>query len=281
MMKRPEIIRSVFSLPPAEGEFSIDAVCLKAIEKSLGKYTMEHEEKVSKYKRALYAELKAADYAHHASGGIMSFNYVNEQFYKLRWNTLSKGDKRIGKKIRDRSAAVSWIESLDDSRNYEYLGGLLMKKLGASKLFITPPGNEFGIDFLAIVPAFSRSNIFVSKNKGIRIVGQSKLYRSAVSRDKIQSFNDVMSSIRNNKAELIGILPAWFRSSSAPIVGFFVAHSGYQSGAKISAEQNGYTLIDSLGAAEIISCCGKMDHVKNATEVDRYLWREIAELKSQ
>ncbi|MCL4066702.1 restriction endonuclease [Pseudomonas sp. GX19020] len=279
-MKRPEIIRSVFSLPPVEGEFSIDALCLMAIEKSLGHFTIDHEEKVSKCRKSLYSDLKMADYDHHASGGILSFSYTDERFHKLRWNTSSKGDKRIGKKIRDRSAAVSWIESLNDCRDYEYLGGLPMKKLGASKVFVTPAGNEFGIDFLAIVPAFSKSDIFMSKSKGTRVVGQSKLYRSAVTRDKIQSFNDVMSSIRNNKAELIDILPAWFRSSNAPIVGFFVAHSGYQSGARISAEQNGYTLIDSLCASEIISCCGKMDHVKNAIDLDSYLWLEIAKLRA-
>ncbi|MBK4216149.1 restriction endonuclease [Paracoccus caeni] len=271
-------MNAVFRLPPSEGEITIDALCLRALKKLKGQVTIADEEYISRFKKALYSALKESDHQHVACGGISTFEYTNSILLKLRWNIQSLTDRRHRAKLERRAVAIDWIDRLKDDRHYEYLGGLLMRKLGASRIHVTPKGNEFGIDFLAIAPAFSRSGMFLSKGRGIRIVGQSKYYNHPVARDKIQAFNDVMNSIRNNKEELIRVLPSWFRSSPAPLLGCFVAHSGYQSGARKSAEQNGYLLLDTRAAGEIVSCVGKMDHLREEDDVIRHLWEEIGML---
>ncbi len=275
-----EIINAVFRLPPAEGEIAIDALCLRAVKKLKGRVTISDEEYVSRFKKALYSALKDSDLQHSDRGGIPTFEYTDNILLRLRWNILSLTDRRHRAKMERRAAAIDWIDGLKDDRHYEFLGGLLMRKLGASRVHVTPKGNEFGIDFLAITPAFSRSGMFLSKGRGVRIVGQSKYYSHPVVREKIQAFNDVMNSIRNNKEELINVLPPWFRSSPAPLIGCFVAHSGYQIGARRSAEQNGYLLLDTRAAGEIVSCVGKMDHLRSEDDVIRHLWEEIAALQS-
>ncbi|MDG3041217.1 restriction endonuclease [Roseicyclus marinus] len=273
------IVNAVFRLPPTEGEIAIDALCLRALKKLNGRVTLSDEEYISRFKKTLYSALKESDLQHSDQGGMPTFEYTDNTLLKLRWNILSHTDRRQRAKMERRAAAIDWIDGLKDDRHYEYLGGLLMRKLGASRIHVTPKGNEFGIDFLAIAPAFSRSGMFLSKGRGVRIVGQSKYYSQPVTRDKVQAFNDVMNSIRNNKEELINVLPSWFRNSPAPLIGCFVAHSGYQSGARKSAEQNGYLLLDTRAAGEIVSCVGKMDHLRNEADVIRHLWEEIAALQ--
>jgi hypothetical protein len=280
-INRTDVVDMIFRLPPMNNEVAIDSLCINAIMKSNGKVTLADEEYVSKYKKTLFSKLRDCDYEHVRQGGLQTFEYLERSGLRVRWIIHSDFDRRLKQKIERRAAAISWINDLNSDRNFEYMGGLLMKKLGASQVHVTPKGNEFGIDFLAIAPAFSRSNIFLSAERGVRVVGQAKYYSSAVSREKIQAFNDVMNSIRNNKAELTSVLPAWFRSSPAPLIGCFLAHSGYQSGARTSAEQNGYLLFDTRSAGEVLTCVGKMDHIRSENEVSKHLWNELKTIRGE
>ncbi|MCD2176794.1 restriction endonuclease [Rhizobium sp. C1] len=240
-----------------------------------GKTSIRDEEFVAKFRKALFSDLRVYDLEHIGFGGLPTFSYIERPSLRVKWIIDDDQDRRRLQKLRNRSFAIDWIESLENDRNFEFLGGLLMRKLGASRVHITPPGNEFGIDFLAIVPAFSKSKLFISGGRGVRIVGQSKYYKSAVAREKIQSFNDCMTSIRNNREELTRIIPAWFRNCSAPLMGCFVAHSGYQQGARVNAEQNGHILLDTRAASEILISIERMDHVKDNADLSRQLWHEL------
>jgi hypothetical protein len=281
MSKKSEIIDMIFRLPPMDNEVAIDSLCIECLRVFNGSVNFSDEEYISQYRRTLFSSLRQIDSDHVRNGGLQTFEYFENKGLRVRWRTQSASDRRLKRKIERRAAAISWINDLKDDRDYEFLGGLIMKKLGATKLHVTPRGNEFGIDFLAITPAFSRSNIFLSADRGVRIVGQAKYYSHPVPREKIQAFNDVMNSIRSNKQELTGVLPAWFRSSPAPLIGCFVAHNGYQSGARTSAEQNGYLLFDTRGAGEVISCVGKLDHIHSAADLNRYLWTELKTIKDE
>lgn len=279
-LSRPEIIKAIFRLPPSDGEFSIESLCLNAISHVHGSVSMDDRVFVSRFEKSLFSDLMKYDHEHWGIGGTLTFTYIEKPSLRLRWAFDDSQDRRRRQKLRHRSFAINWIESLQNDRNYEYLGGLLMRKLGASRIHITPPGNEFGIDFLAIVPAFSRSQLFISSSRGVKIVGQSKYYSTAVARGNIQAFNDCLSSIRNNREELTKIIPAWFRNWSAPLMGCFLAHNGYQHGARTIAMQNGHILLDTRAASEILVGVEKLDHIKDGAHLSKYLWVELKSIEN-
>jgi hypothetical protein len=145
---------------------------------------------------------------------------------------------------------------------------------------VTPQRNEFGIDFLAIVPAYSNSKVFVSGSRGVRIVGQSKKYNSPVNRGELQKFNDTLNSVRNNKAELLDIIPPWFRGSATPIMSCFVAHAGFQSGGRDIGRQNGHILLDTLELAEIIYQPKSHSFLQMDTEIEKTLWLGLSSISN-
>lgn len=277
---RSSIVRRVFYLEPREGEVSIEHLCLEAIKELRGRITLQDQEWVSKFRKSLFSDLRDYDSSHTRNGGLNTFQFLEKPSLRVSWLIYDPMDRRRRLKLLKRSFALEWIESLSDDRHYEFLGGLLMRRLGASDVYVTPKGNEFGIDFVACVPAFSRSDLFISGSRGVRIVGQCKFYQSAMAREKVQSFSDCMNSIRSNKHELLSILPAWFRNHPAPLVGCFLAHSGYQDGARVAAEQNGYILFDSRAASEILVTAAKLDKIATKADLHKLLWGELQRLAS-
>lgn len=273
-ISRPEIVKAILRLLPEDNEYTIESLSFRAWARSVRVPTIEDQEFISRFRKSIFGDLQAADIRHRETGGLPTFDFFPERELRVRWRIYSDDDRYRKLKLLGCSLALNWIDGLDD-RDYEFLGALLMKRLGAQRIHVTPRGNEFGIDFLALVPAFSRSNLFVSGAQGLRIVGQAKCYASAVPREKIQAFNDTLTNIRNNKAELIDLIPPWFRSHRSPILGLFVAHSGYQEGARICAGQNGYILFDTRCASEVLACSSDFTLFQSDDHFTRSLWGEL------
>jgi hypothetical protein len=246
------VIEAIFRLQPLDGSFSSTALALLAYEKmNAAAPTIKQQEFAYRSRRNIYNTLMERNDALVRLGGLNTFE-VGAGDLQVTWSKGSSTKPRLREWLRLRSVIADWLHGLDDT-SYELAAGVLMQSLGASRIHVTPHGNDFGIDFLAIVPAHCSNELFVSGSKGVRIVGQSKKYNSAVAREKIQAFNSIMSSIRDNKHELIAVIPGWFRGSSSPLLSCYVAHSGFQSGSSTMAGQHGHVMLDSLQMAEILA----------------------------
>jgi len=171
---RPRIVSAIYSLAPDSKTRSIMELSLQAIRAFYGSVDRKQEEFISKFRKSILNDLLVFDDLHHKSGGSRSFVCVDTGKQLVQWHGKILSNPRTLQTIRNRSRIYYWMRNLDD-RQYECFGAALMQSLGATKVHLTPRGNEFGIDFLALVPAYSRSELFVSGGRGIRIVGQSKL----------------------------------------------------------------------------------------------------------
>lgn len=260
------VVEAIFRLRPREGSFSSTALALLAYEKLNGTApTIRQQEFAYRSRRNIYNHLLQRNDALVRLGGLSTFE-VGAGDLQVSWSKGSSIKPKHTEWLRLRSVIADWLHGLDDT-GYELAAGVLMQSLGASRVHVTPHGNDFGIDFLAIIPAHCSSELFVSGSKGVRIVGQSKKYNSAVAREKIQAFNSIMSSVRDNKHELIAVIPGWFRGSSSPLLSCYVAHSGFQSGSSTMAGQHGHVMLDTLQMAEILA--------RNKTSQFRYSDNEI------
>jgi len=62
------------------------------------------------------------------------------------------------------------------SREYEAIGCVACDLLGATHINLTPPSNEGGIDFFALIKTPSWNHVFGGGHRPLRIVGQSKKF---------------------------------------------------------------------------------------------------------
>jgi hypothetical protein len=140
-----------------------------------------------------------------------------------------------------------------NDRQYEALGCIVSETSGASRIHLTPAGNEGGIDFIAALPLPGKSHVFRGNNHPVRIVGQCKKYASPVSLDRIRDFAHTLNEVRDHNAEICRVVPAWFWDMRGPIVGWHIAHTGHQSGVTSKAKHQGIILSDAIDMAEAIS----------------------------
>ncbi|HCW61845.1 restriction endonuclease [Sphingobium lactosutens] len=274
MSTRADIVEAILRLKPRDGIFSVEAICRLTYSDYGITPTLSDEEYISKFRRSLFTDIFSKQDKLIAAGGLKTFDVSSIKDLKLSWARSHQMGRKHRQRLNCRASVARWLHGLDD-RSYEIASAYAMKSLGASKVHVTPKGDEFGMDFLALVPAFTKSPLFVSGARGVRIVGQSKKYSHPVAREKIQSFNDLIGSIKNNKAELIPLLPSWFRSSGSPIISCFIAHSGYQAGSIRMSSQAGHILIDSIGLAEIIGRPSRFGDDGEDGVTHKALWSEI------
>lgn len=279
MSLKAELVEAVLRLRPRDGVFSVESICRLTFSDNGRAASLTEEEYISRFKKTLFNDIVSRQELLIDAGGLRTFEIISLQELKLSWVRSNPMSRKHRERLNCRASVARWLHGLDD-RSYEIASAYAMRSLGASRIHVTPKGNEFGIDFLALVPAFTKSPLFVSGTRGIRIVGQSKKYSQPVAREKIQSFNDLIGSIKNNKAELIPILPPWFRSSSSPIISCFVAHSGYQSGSVVMSGQAGHILLDSTKLAEIIGRPSHFGGIGDDGLTHKALWHEISLIES-
>ncbi|MGP8438932.1 restriction endonuclease [Paraburkholderia fungorum] len=167
-----------------------------------------------------------------------------------------------GRYSRLRPHLLRQIDRLSD-RQYEALAGIACRSLGASNFYLTPAGNEGGVDFFATLAISKSDNAPSSLGHELRVVGQCKKYKTPVPVDRVEGFLQTMSNIRHRSARVASHIPTWFNESNAPIVGWIISHQGFQSGSSDEAKQHGLFLSDSVDLAEILSRCKIMDADKS------------------
>lgn len=179
------------------------------------------------------------------------FKIVNKNTKLIEYNNnSSKGYK--AKLNRDRVDFLNEIDSIND-REYEALCCVILKNLGANNVLLTPPGNECGIDFLGTIKFSKYAHFFFGINGPIRIIGQSKFYEQKVSVKEIKEFDSTISDIQRLSPKVSSVLPDWFKKEKGPIIGWFIAHSSFQSGANDRSKNFGFINSDSRDLVEILS----------------------------
>jgi hypothetical protein len=208
-----------------------------------------------------------------------TFKILNAASFELSWfpaiNALDSQSVKLKKaRLAFKGEILDEIDTLN-SREYEALGCLVCELSGATKWHLTPPGNDKGIDFLAVVPAFGKAHVFPSIKNEIRIVGQSKKWDTAVRRDKLEYLADTtVDGFRKKSQTIISKLPnlpAWFLTSDAPLVGCMIGHSGLQSGAWEACRDRGVIGADSRDVAEILCMSRSFPVSRNFDDVRKWL----------
>jgi hypothetical protein len=129
---------------------------------------------------------------------------------------------------------------------------MAVKMAGSRHWHLTPPGNEWGVDFFASLVNPSALPIFDGLRAPIRIVGQCKKFESRLAVKEVKEFSRTLEGLRNRKPEIERHVPNWFRLISGPIVPWLICHSAAQSGALSLAKDEGIVVSDSIDMAECL-----------------------------
>jgi hypothetical protein len=156
------------------------------------------------------------------------------------------------KLLKARSNILRIIDSIND-RQFEALCCFACALFGSQNYILTPHGNEGGIDFLASIRFSDTAHYLFGINGPLRIVGQCKKYSSPVQVDEIRNFNSTLNDVYHLSEKVRGIIPGWFRSAKGPIIGWFIGHAGFQSGAEDRAKNFGIITSNSRDLAELIA----------------------------
>src|SRR5208282_1021981 len=184
------------------------------------------------------------------------FHVEDESTKRLRWcpapGTAAVRHYRETVRLRSRHVVLSTIDQLTD-RQYEALGCVASRIAGSVHRLLTPKLGDKGVDFYASIIAPGRCHVFSGSVHPLRVVGQSKKYTYRVGGDKVMQFAKTLDNVRHASTEIIDTVPAWFRNATGPIVGWMIGHSGFQSGARETAKNQGIILSDSLDLAELVA----------------------------
>jgi hypothetical protein len=161
-------------------------------------------------------------------------------------------DRREKEVLRDRNKVIQFIDG-SGHRKFEYIGAILAISIGAKRTYVTPSGNERGVDFYAEVPIWGSSRVFHSPHNAMRIVGQSKFYSSKIEFSKSKEFVGVLSDIRHRNPEIVARGPKWFYELQGPIVGIIVSACGFQSGSIQQCQEHGVLYADTIDVAHTIA----------------------------
>jgi hypothetical protein len=138
--------------------------------------------------------------------------------YRLRWTPLdmmrsgTRRERRLGRLLAGRPPMLRRIDGLSH-REYEALGCVVCKMAGASRTHLTPPGNEGGIDFLALVTLPAQCRLFGPRRGPLRIIGQSKRYKGPVSVGDVRNFITTIENVRKRQPSVEPHVPARFRAA--------------------------------------------------------------------
>ncbi len=191
-------------------------------------------------------------------GFYPTFRIVSRGSRRLFWlpqffpSFLSRREKNLRLRIQSRKHISRSIHS-NTSREYEALCVLACNLSGATHSVLTSQSNEFGIDFFAVIPSVGKSHLFNGGTGPMRIIGQCKMHSGQVVRSSLQQFSSALTSVQQRSEDVKDLIPSWFVRQRGPIVGWFVAHNGLQSGARDFANRYGIIHSDSRDLAEVIT----------------------------
>ncbi|MDE2638897.1 MAG: restriction endonuclease [Chloroflexota bacterium] len=260
-----------------------DDFLVDAIQQSHDMSRYNAEEYASNNSDRLWNDLRQKIADENRRGLYPTFSEITAGVKKLFWHPqffpagISKHDRNKRSRIRSRSHILRTIQSLSPIQ-YEALSVLACKYSGASIHLLTPDGGEFGIDFFAVIPSIGKSHAFNGGTGPIRIVGQSKKHSNRVPRDRLQQFTSALNSIHQRSEDVRSLIPRWFLQQRGPIIGWFIAHNGLQSGARDFANRFGIIHSDSRDLAEIITMSRAWQPSEGVLAPVELMRREIDEL---
>jgi hypothetical protein len=253
---RPAILQHLY-----RKEFSAGYLSLKSLLVDAGKSVLE----LGEADAIAYAEANTSacwnyifkhEAANQRRGLSPIFSPVSSHDKVIEWcpyGTDSKtNSQRKNALLRHRPALLRALDSVTD-REYEIVGCVVSELIGASRVHLTPRGNEGGVDFFALLPSPSTCHVFLGNAAPLRIVGQSKNYKKAADHDHVKGFTSTLNDIFTQSPRVEKHVPAWFRATPGPIVGWLIARCGLQAGAESRAKDHGLISSNSLDVAEILA----------------------------
>lgn len=257
-----KIFDRIYRLKYEDKEYYFEEIIKDAILKELTKDMGTAEAIAASRLNRLWNQYKREHEKDINNGIVPLFSITNEYDKKVRWigNTLISKVQRQNYKIRP--DLYKYLDSLND-REYELLLCVICELLGADKIYLTPKGNEGGIDFIARIP-FSINSHFLFGIKGpIRIIGQCKQYSSKDNVGHMKEFITTMNNVYNRSYRVGEILPDWFKIENGDIIGWHISNCGHQSGALDFAKNYGILVSDSKQLIEIICTAKKIRRQSN------------------
>ena len=258
MSDKQEVLRGFPRLDATNANIDFRAALCALVERKLGKSTIDAQAfahtNVKKYWNWFNAELDEQrrrgilPYFTVVGGGTYAFAHNANSFQ----SSSDAEEQLIGQLARSRPNILRQLDSFTD-RQYEAMACVACKVIGARFQVLTPPGNEGGIDFIATLPNKSSCHVFSAVGSELRVIGQCKKYQTSVAVDRVDQFIQTMHNVRYRSERIRKHLPAWFEEARGPIIGWIVAHTGYQTGAADEAKRHGIVLSDSLDMAELFS----------------------------
>jgi hypothetical protein len=271
--------RKVFPLD----DLDFDDLLLQAVKSALGKSDMDAEAYVYPNRTRYWSELLQRLDTDPQLGRTPLFEVRDRASRRIRWslgdvaNARSVKDKRLAARLSARPVILGTIDLLSD-RQFEALGCVICQYAGATHTKLTPRGNEGGIDFFAQIQIHAKCHVFGGYHRPLRIVGQAKKYQDPAHVDKVKEFVTTLDEIRNQNPSVEGLVPAWFRAGSGPIIGWFVAHSGVQSGGITKARNHGIIVSDSLDLAEVAVLSRYLDDSFSPEQRANVLLQQVKDL---
>lgn len=236
-----------------------DDYLVDAVQQTQDRSRADAEEYASNNSDRMWNDLRRQIAEDNARGLYPTFSEITAGVKRLFWNPsffpagISKSDRHRRSRIRSRIHISQSIKSMNN-KQFEALSVLVCKMSGAAHCSLTPSiGGDRGVDFFALLPSLGRSHIFSGGTGPVRIVGQCKKHSTSVSVGALRQFGSTLDDVRKRSPEVKEITPNWFLGIRGPIVGWFISHSGLQSGAQNYSNNNGIIHSDSKDLSEVVT----------------------------
>lgn len=251
------LYRTAFTAPVID----FDELLIETVRNVLSKDRMDAESYCNRNVMYMWNALHKTLQLYDKRGLRPQFKILDRAARRLRWYPTELaliGDLRTSRQLECRPWLLSLMDGFNPSE-YEKLGATMCTLHGATSVKLTRRGGDAGIDFYAVIGMKISSHVFSGPQKGLRIAGQSKKYASRVGVDRVDRFVKNVEEIRHEAPSVKGDLPAWFRMAHGPIVGWMIAHNGFQSGAVEKARSHGLFLSDSIDVSEVAALSDRLD----------------------
>lgn len=247
--------------------FRIDEVVPLVVEDIFGYDPIEAEEYVRVHRKKIWNYVSRRVDEEKSKRLYPTFINLDPDRYEISWYPAEREDdtdelRELKRRLGIRGDVLTYIDAFD-SREYEAIGCLICQLAGSNRWYLTPGRDEFGVDFVALVPVEGRTHLFPSVNGQIRIVGQAKKWNTRVERSVIQGMSDVIGDVLARSPDLTNILPDWFFAAGGPVIGWVCGHKGVQSGGMAFADTRGIVVSDSRDLAQIVALHGEWDEKEN------------------
>lgn len=281
MSKADLAIRCIFRHPRSNKVYSIEDLCISALRYAGEVVTLADEEHYHKYKTDLFNRLLRRQDEFRSRGLPKWFDVESDSDLLIRWATFDDDKHTQLNTLRSEAlpTVLAFLDSLTD-REFEFACALACMYTGAPKVHVTPQGGDNDIDVMALIPAYTETPLFCAGKEGLRLVVQAKKYASSVKAEKIKVHLSTVAQIQNRHPNMLHTVPSWFYATRAPIVSWYVAHSGLQGGASSLAKDHGIITSDSLELAHILSNPKRLSFETRPAKVKAHLLHEIGALQA-